>query len=596
MKTLLIALPWAEHEFPSVPIGYLSAFVKRQGFSTDALHLHLEVAAEMGFDVCDACFHSEHMLGEALSAALLFPNRKNRFMDYAERHQAGSRKLLQRYKVIMRKLYDRIEWSDYDVVAFAVYRSQLFSSLLMARWIKSDNPEIRTVMTGRLASGDLGSAIVRCFPQVDWCIDGEPEIPLTGLIRRLGRKDEHFEQDIPGLIYRDGGYIHRNPRTQQIDLCGIPDPDYDHYFKTLYENPALEEVALPVSVPVEAGRGCNYDCAFCGDHVHYDGYRCRPAVEIRDSLDRMCLRHRVPSVLLVEQMLTKDDCDKLFPQIAALNRDYSIFCEIRAGFPRETLRTMKAAGVSEVQIGLEALDTGLLRKMQKRTRLIDNLETMKFIEELGIAHRSNLIVGFPSATQSEVDRSVRAMDLACAYMPPLYLEKFELVEDSPAYRRPSSFGISRIRENMGFLRMLPKDISRNMRLYHKQYTNLKPRCNYLLFRRRHELWKERYAQSQITGTPLLQCLDCGDFLRIEDAREEAQSLTLDGWMRQLYLFCRSIRSVDDIKESLPDVTIGNIMRMLKYLCKLGFMFGEGGEYLSLAPIYENEMRARTQFL
>jgi len=596
MKTLIIALPWAEHEFPSVPIGYLSAFLKNQGFLADALHLHLEAAAEMGFDVSDTCFHSEHMLGEALSAALLFPNREDRFIDYVERHLAAAGKLLRRYRAIMRRLHDGIQWSDYDLVAFAVYRSQLFSSLLMARWLKAHHPKIRTVMTGRLASGDLGSAIVRCFPQVDWCIDGEPEIPFTELIGRLDRKEEDFENDVPGLIHRDGSEVRRNPRTRQIDLLDIPDPDYDHYFKTLYEHPSLKNTALSVSMPVEAGRGCNFDCAFCGDHVHYDGYRCRPPAEISDSLDRMCLRHRIPSVLLVEQMLTRSDCDRLFPEIASLKRDYSIFCEIRAGFPKETLRAMKAAGVSEVQIGLEALDTGLLNKMQKRTRLIDNLETMKFLEELGIAHRSNLIVGFPSATQGEIDRSVRAMDLACAYMPPLYLEKFELVEDSPACRRPSSFGISRVRENARFLNLLPNDISRHMKLYHKRYTLSAPDCDYRSFRSRHALWKESYAESQISGTPLLQCLDCGDFLRIEDCRGDVQSLTVDGWMRQLYLLCRSIRGIDEIKDSLPGVSAAEIIKLLKYLCGLGFMFGESDEYLSLAPIYENEMRARMQFL
>jgi hypothetical protein len=58
----------------------------------------------------------------------------------------------------------------------------------------------------------------------------------------------------------------------------------------------------------------------------------------------------------------------------------------------------------EVQIGIEALSSRLLKKLHKGTRAIQNLEIMKNCEMLGIRNISNLILQFRSIPKNSGSR------------------------------------------------------------------------------------------------------------------------------------------------------------------------------------------------
>jgi len=76
----------------------------------------------------------------------------------------------------------------------------------------------------------------------------------------------------------------------------------------------------------------------------------------------------------------------IFAGLSTLSKDFSLFAEIRATTPRHILEAMQVAGTHEVQIGIEALSTRLLKKLNKGTTAIQNLEIMKHCEELSIAN------------------------------------------------------------------------------------------------------------------------------------------------------------------------------------------------------------------
>ncbi len=93
----------------------------------------------------------------------------------------------------------------------------------------------------------------------------------------------------------------------------------------------------------------------------------------------------------MDNVLPKESTAEILRGLADLNRDLSIFAEIRATTPLSELKLMRTAGMHRVQIGIEALSTRLLRKLHKGTTAIQNLEIMKHCEALGIANLSNLI-------------------------------------------------------------------------------------------------------------------------------------------------------------------------------------------------------------
>jgi hypothetical protein len=319
-------------------------------------------------------------------------------------------------------------------------------------------------------------------------------------------------------------------------------------------------------------------------------------------------------------MIPPDQAERLFGLLASHRMDYRIFCEARAGLTRKQLETMKRAGVTEVQIGLEALDSELLRKMNKGTRLIDNLHIMKLCEELGIGSYSFMILGFPTETQKEIDHSVEAVDFACGYEPMREVVPFTMRDGSPASFAPEHYGIRwqstvglfsdvRYFEDQWRTEFSPRRLDRVEGIDH-WFMDFRPRrglCDYRRLSERIERWRASYLRARRSGHPLLFFHDCRDFLIIEDFRDldgvsdtggrptRRLALTLEGWHRDLYLYCDSIRSFDEIAERFSERSPLGVRRLLGRLCREKLMFREGDEYLSLAISAGPEHRRSVPF-
>ena len=594
-KALLISLPWAHHASPSLAIGQLSSFIRAQGLAADALHLHLEIAANIGFEQYNNISRAQEMEGEALSAAILFPDRRDKLIDYASRNIVRARATYRSLHSALRNSFEAIDWPQYSIVGFTANFDQLFASLLFAKWVKRSHPKIHTVIGGRLVTSDLGESILKLFPQIDWCIDGEGEEAFKILIESLSERSRITFDKIPGLIHRvdDGTKINR--RQQLKHLSKLKDPDYDHYFNLIENHPLLSDKDISPYIPIEAGRGCHYDCAFCSDSRYWSGYRLRPADEVAQSLSRMVRRYGICSFYVVALMLTPKFLDRLSSCVSRRLRDCELTCEIHAGIPRRTLEKMKRAGFCEVQIGLEALDSGLLHKMNKGTRLIDNLETLKFCEELGIVHNSNLIAGFPTESNLDVNRSLSAIDFASGYMPPPRIVPFKLRIDSPVYCHPKRYGISRIR-NHRFASLLPRRIAARINIWQKSFDRKRRSASYSKIKRRMEEWKKSYTNARIEGIQLLYYLDCRDHLLIEDIRHDRNSIRLEGFARELYIHCESVTSETEILRRFCGNDKKSILKMLKTFCANRIMFREGDNYLSLAIRLSSARRKNMPFL
>ena len=164
-------------------------------------------------------------------------------------------------------------------------------------------------------------------------------------------------------------------------LDRLPVPDYDDYFRLLKGFEPSRRF-FP-TLPIEASRGCwwqgrNNDgrfngCAFCNLNLQWNGYRIKPVRQVVREVEHLVRRHEVVSLAFADNTLPEKQAARIFDGIGALNLDLSIFAEIRATTPPSTLRKMKRAGVDTVQVGIEALSSRLLKKMNKGVRAIDNL-------------------------------------------------------------------------------------------------------------------------------------------------------------------------------------------------------------------------------
>jgi ribosomal peptide maturation radical SAM protein 1 len=606
-RACLLSLPWDYYQSPSIAIGCLAAYARKKGCEVDALHLHLEAAAFFDLRSYDLIAYKFPVVGEALAAMQLMPEEKDRLLAFSRKSFVDAEECSDRLVQVLRRLYDNYDWSRYRVVGLSIHFAQLFTSVMFASWIKRDHPGVRTILGGGCLTPGLARSLMERFPWIDWCHHGDGEEALVELLRGAECQSTGFEAEVPGLIYRTGVKIQCNPKRQFLDFHGWPDPDYDHYFRLKKKHPLLKGRSIAAYLPVEVSRGCVHRCAFCNFNFQ-SSYRARPFSEVGASMRRLSRSYRVNSFCLMALMIPVNQTEPFFDAIRSHGSGYRIFCEARANLSKQQLRVMKNAGVTEVQIGIEALDTPLLNKMKKGTQGIENLQVMKFCEELGLKTNSFLMIGFPTETQKEVDRSLKLIDFACGYAPLAQIAPFTLREGSPIDQNPRSYGLFNVQDaglfsdfqfdgDRGQSQLVPQAQGQinGINYWYRCFRSHREPRDYSALMQRIKRWGKSYESSQASGRPLLSYLDAEEFLTIEDYRDLADrdhgagrspsgrtSYVLDGWKRELYLFCDSIRDFDAIRNRFPDLGSGEIRAVLNKLIRAKVMFGERKRYLSLA--------------
>lgn len=315
VRLMLVSMPWALADRPSIQLGSLKAYVTRSfgaSIRVKAAHPYLDVERVLGRSLYRR-IAERSWLGEALYAALLSPERTSAcarlFYKQWPRAEAGPFPV---FEELVRKITEFHEtmplWRDLekaDLVGISVCFAQLSSSLFLGRALKARVPAVPIVFGGSLVSGPLGKSLMESFPWIDFVVSGEGEKPFahlaSGLFPQLGdsQKGQTFERllasqassvdetdgfptpvherlwDVsgiprelqsatphgkgrlwgPGVLFREkDNRIGGGGWSQCTDLDDLPIPDYSDFFQ---EARTSGYGRIPIfTIPVESSRGC----------------------------------------------------------------------------------------------------------------------------------------------------------------------------------------------------------------------------------------------------------------------------------------------------------------------------------------------------
>lgn len=606
MKIALLSTPWPMFNRPSIQLGALKAFAqgKVPEIQVDCYHPYLSVAATLGYHLYQE-ISERTWLSECGYAALLFPGQRDSASRLWSKQSKGLprcgqtdfREILRNLRDVSTQIIEGTDWSTYRLLGFSVCFGQLSSALYFAQRIKKRNPQLRVVLGGALCSGSMGRSLLGAFSFIDYVVSGEGEIPLVHLLRGLAKAGPSLSlEPLDGLFTRDPDPLHGLEAHSQVPgLDELPLPDYAGYFDLLRQLP-LEKKFFP-QIPLEISRGCWWrgtraapraGCAFCNLNLQWDGYRTKPARKFLQEVEILTNRHQVLSISLVDNVLPPVGLKGLFDSLARLGKDLQLFAEIRAPVRREELTAMGAGGMAEVQVGIEALSSRLLRKLNKGTTVIQNLEIMKNCEAQGTPLlRGNLILQFPGSDEADVQETLRNLEFAFPFRP-LTAVFFWLGRGSPVWQHPEDYGIQRVYNHSSYAGLFPPEIRSRLDLLIQGYRSDTGRQRRLWrpVARAIKVWKAAYEQLQRNGKcrPLLGYGDGGDFLLIYQRRPDGSDLThrLKGSSREIYLFCEESRPLAMIRGRFPGLAEGRLLPFLQMMVDKRLMFVEGERYLSLA--------------
>ncbi len=606
-KIALIATPWPLYSRPSIQLGTLKAFLQTRipQLKIDAFHFYLSVAEAIGYRLYHE-ISQRSWLAESMYAALLYPERIKQVEALFRKEVPAKTKLrMIKFKTLTQRVKKATDafirsqnWYAYGLLGFTISLCQLTSALYVINRIKKKFPNLIIVVGGALTPGIAAPGILKKFPAVDVVVNGEGEMPLYHIIDHLRRTPPDLDfSKVHGVFTRLGDTKRpdRASLSQLNTLDELPAPDYDNYFELLKTFDTRKSF-FP-TLPVETSRGCWWKraagsaevtgCAFCNLNLQWDGYRSKPASQVAAEIDYLTGRYQTLSVAIMDNVLPKKEATVMFRQIAALDKDLRLFGEVRATTPWRELKAMADCGMREVQIGIEALSSRLLKKLHKGTRAIQNLEIMKNCEMLGIRNISNLILQFPGSDEQDVAETLETLEFALPFYP-LKAATFWLGLESPVWQHPQKFGIQAMYNHPNWSFLFPEDIRRNLPLMIQAYRGdlTYQKKIWKPVKKKVFDWKKQYAEIQrgAGDTALLSFRDGRDFIIIRQKRFRAEPAVhrLVGGSREIYLFCQKHRSIKAICSAFPDISDDTILKFLRMMVDKKLMFAEKNRYLSLA--------------
>jgi ribosomal peptide maturation radical SAM protein 1 len=602
---VLVAPPWALYNRPSIQIGALGAYLRREfpDLTVISHHFFLRLAARLGYATYQA-ISERSLLAEAVYAALLYPQDQARiearFRRLADRRQALAKidfkALLATVNSATGRFLNQIDWGACLLAGFSVGHCQLTATLYLVTRIKAQHPDLPIVVGGAAMPHSGAGGLTQAFEEIDLVVSGEGERPLGHIVAHLREGKPLTRLPLHMGVTNRHAALNALPGVHQVkELDRLPIPDYDAYFELLGQlNP--EARFFPV-LPMEASRGCWWQkplragrsrgCAFCNLNLQWQGYRAKSARRVAQEVDLLTDRYETLSVAFMDNVLPKEGIGELCDALVGLGKDLRLFTEVRATIRPRELAALRRAGAERVQVGVEALSTSLLKRLGKGTAAIDNLALMKTCEVLGLINSANLMLHFPGSTAEEVRQTLAAIELAQPFRP-LKCVSFWLGLDSPVWRAPKAYGIRAVWPHPYLAKLFPEEVaSRLTFMLHgyrgdrlRQYKRWRP------VERKVAQWRLAYGRLQPSevDTPALYLRDGGGFAIIVQHRERGLPCKhrLTGSSRAIYQFCQRPRSMGRLRAAFETVAEADLRAFLKMMVAKGLMFAEGERFLSLA--------------
>lgn len=621
MDVVLVCMPFAEVQRPSIALGLLQAALKNTGISSEVVYGNFTFAETIGLVAYQAMQSAptDHLLGEWCFAQGLLPHsasngaatkKDEEYLDLVlEIRCSGFPSQLEQRKDLMRwvraksaacidEIAESIVARRPCIVGCSSVFQQHCASLALLKRLRELSPETVLIMGGANCEGEMGVATLESFPWVDCVVSGEadaifPDLCRTLLKRGRGTEPTALPQGAISQAHLRNGFIKDPPRPVLRDMDALPTPDYDDYFVALGAS-SLTNLVEP-GLLAESSRGCWWGekshCTFCGLNGEGMGFRSKSPERVLSELAELSRRYGTQSFQFVDNILDMSYFKTVLPQLAAAAQKYSLFYETKANLKREQVRLLADAGVRWIQPGIESLHDNALRLIAKGNSALINLQLLKWAREFHIDVSWNILSGMPGESDSWYAEMAEWLPAIFHLQPPSGVNRVRYDRFSPYQMRPSDFGLtlqpSRAYE---YVYPLPKDSL--MRLAYSFEDSAEPGHVHRgvhdqpgrqqlqdLVREWNHLWKK--------SKPVLMVRDDGRRVNFFDTRPCAgrRSWIADELESEIYRRCDSAQTrvtlLAQLAQAGKEVSIQEFEGAVAELCDAKVVLRLNGKILSL---------------
>ncbi len=288
-----------------------------------------------------------------------------------------------------------------DVVLFSALTGAANRTYALAGQLRN-RTNAPLVIGGEHASSFTDDAL----DHFDYVIRGEGDQAILELIRAL---EEGSPLDaVPSLSYRAGGKTVHNPKgavPQRLDTV--------HDLSIIHGYPREDGLALLLKrrkvkvICVQSTRGCPYLCSFCvTPRLFGFSYRFRGVdavmADIRNKLPYGRDFLFVDNLFALNRRYTEELLDRMIEEGIGERNVFTCFCRVEIGKDAPLLAKMRRAGITTICMGLESINDGTLRGIDKRQSLADTVRAIRAVQEAGINVSGSFMAGNEDDTRESL--------------------------------------------------------------------------------------------------------------------------------------------------------------------------------------------------
>ncbi|GLV85779.1 RiPP maturation radical SAM protein 1 [Streptomyces lavendulae subsp. lavendulae] len=618
MRVLLVNMPWAPIDLPSLALGILKRSVDERvpNGSADVLHANLEyvdwITRNTEFTLEDYSYYAlgSYFLGcgDWVFSSALYDDPEWRVPEFTEAMSGRvrgarmdmTRALHSSAPDFVRYIAERIVELDPDVVGFTSTFQQNTAALAAAKYVKRLAPHIATAMGGANCDGKQGEAVHRNFPFVDYVLRGEGEVSFPALLGALDAGEPLSE--VPGLCWRgdDGTSVVNAMSTNPLPPAAILPPDYAGYFERLASSHARNWVEP--KLVVEGARGCwwgeKHHCTFCGLNGSFMQFRSKSPDVFYDEVVELARRHRVLDMYVVDNILDMGYVNSVLPRIIDSGFDLRMHIEIKSNMRRKQLQTLADAGLIFVQPGIESLNSRVLTLMDKGVTGGQNVRMLRDAATVGLSVAWNYLHGFPGEDAEDYDDVVAQLAALEHLNPPVGQSSRIAIERFSPYFNNPALGFSELRPAEPY--RLTYDLP-EAEMFDLAYVfDVPPRgIGEEVVARLDEgiaQWKRNYAGSRLTHCDLEDRIVLVSRRRAFDWTHLELTVPFELSLFRLLDQPHTVKAAARKLQEEHGVGEDALREVLKRWRALGVVFEDSGQFVQIAPPALNEEFLRIDFM
>jgi hopanoid C-3 methylase len=276
------------------------------------------------------------------------------------------------------------EWQPQFIAFSCNYLANVPEIIDLAKATKASLPKSFICVGGHSASFTANSIVEHGEGAIDCVLKGEGEAGIVKLLEAVA-EDRRGIAKVPGAVTADG----EGPRPGFVESLDDLRPARD----LLRHRRKYFIGVMDPCASIEFSRGCPWDCSFCSAWTFYGrSYRQMSPERVIEDLVTI----REPGAFIVDDVAFIQDKSgfAIGEAIATKGIRKRYYLETRGDVlirNKEVFQLWKKLGLTQLFLGIEAIDEDGLKKFRKRIPLGKNFEALEFARSLGIGVAINII-------------------------------------------------------------------------------------------------------------------------------------------------------------------------------------------------------------